>query len=467
MLDTIPNNVNLEDDPKLQRALLRWQPDFLNWWREMGPEGFQEDRIFLRTAVGLGSGDWAVYEHVKMPDYRWGIFLANPRKKDHIYFGDHMGEKLWEQVPGEHRKELRRLIVTQGDTEPASVEQQRLLGKTAPSLLDLRNLFQVNVEEARHLWAMVYLLHSHFGKDGRDEAEEMLERRSGHPDHPRILQAFNKPQEDWLAFFCFTMFTDRDGKYQLCSLSESAFDPLARTTQFMLMEEAFHMSVGETGVGRVVRRTAELMREGKDPRSMGAIPLEIVQRYINEWSTASYDLFGGEDSSNAATYFAGGLKGRYNEIDDKRFSDHLALNADYQATVLESGHLATKAIPLRRAMNAVLLDDYVEDCQRGLARWNKILEEVGVNERLALPSTRFNRHVGLYADGHFDPQGNPVDAETYRKRLPEWLPSKADTDYVKSCMIQVYEPGKLAGWLAPPTRGFGGKPLDFEYVLFH
>jgi benzoyl-CoA 2,3-dioxygenase component B len=467
MLDSIPNNVRLEDDPKLQRALLRWQPDFLNWWREMGPEGFQEDRVFLRTAVGLGSGDWAVYDYVKMPDYRWGVFLANPRKKDTIYFGDHIGEKLWEQVPGEHRKELRRLIVTQGDTEPASVEQQRLLGRIAPSLLDLRNLFQVNVEEARHLWAMVYLLHSYFGKDGRDEAEEMLARRSGHPDHPRILQAFNQPQRDWLALYCFTMFTDRDGKYQLCSLSESAFDPLARTTQFMLMEEAFHMSVGETGIGRVVRRTAELMREGTEPRTVGAIPLEIVQKYINEWSTASYDLFGGEDSSNAATYFAGGLKGRYNEIDDKRFSDHVALDAAYETQVFADGRWTGKQIPLRRAMNAVLLDDYVEDCRRGLARWNKILEEHGLSERLTLPSTRFNRHVGLYADGHYDPQGNVVDAAAYAKRSGDWLPTQADYDTVQQCMIPVYEPGKVAGWVAPPTRGFGGKALDFEYVLFH
>ncbi len=467
MLDSIPNNVNLEDDPRLQRALLHWQPDFLAWWREMGPEGFQEDRIFLRTAVGLGAGDWAVYDYVKMPDYRWGIFLGHPRKKDAIYFGDHIGEKLWDQVPGEHRKELRRLIVTQGDTEPASVEQQRLLGKSAPSLLDLRNLFQVNVEEARHLWAMVYLLHRHFGKDGRDEAEEMLTRRSGHPDHPRILQAFNKPQTDWLAFYCFTMFTDRDGKYQLCSLSESAFDPLARTTQFMLMEEAFHMSVGETGLGRVVRRSAELMRAGSDPRSVGAIPLEIVQKYIHEWATASYDLFGGEDSSNAATYFASGLKGRYNEIDDKRFSDHVALDATYDLALVEGGHTTHKEIPLRRAMNAVLLDDYVEDCLRGLARWNKILAEAGLKERLALPSTRFNRHVGAYAEASTDPQGNPVDPTLRAAKLKDWLPTEADTEYVRSCMIPVYEPGQVAGWVAPPTRGFGGKPLDFEYVLFH
>ncbi len=82
-------------------------------------------------------------------------------------------------------------IVTQGDTEPASVEQQRLLGHTCPSLYDLRNLFQVNVEEGRHLWAMVYLLHAYFGRDGREEAEELLAapfRRRRQAAHPRHLQ---------------------------------------------------------------------------------------------------------------------------------------------------------------------------------------------------------------------------------------------------------------------------------------
>ena len=192
-------------------------------------------------------GGWAHYDYVKMPDYRWGLFLTPPEEDRKIGFGDHEGEPVWQEVPGELRTQLRRLIVTQGDTEPASVEQQRLLGKTAPSVYDLCNLFQVNVEEGRHLWAMVYLLHSYFGRDGREEAENLLARRSGNEDKPRILGAFNEPCDDWLNFFMFTMFTDRDGKYQLLALAESGFDPLSRTTRFMLTEEAFHMSVGETG----------------------------------------------------------------------------------------------------------------------------------------------------------------------------------------------------------------------------
>ena len=166
-----------------------------------------------------------------MPDYRWGIFLAGCQPEPHHRLRrSHTASRHGSRCRANTARRLRRLIVTQGDTEPASVEQQRLLGHTCPSLYDLRNLFQINVEEGRHLWAMVYLLHAYFGRDGREEAEELLERHSGDADKPRILGTFNEPITDWLSFFMFTYFTDRDGKYQLKSLAESAFDPLARTT---------------------------------------------------------------------------------------------------------------------------------------------------------------------------------------------------------------------------------------------
>src|SRR5260370_30732557 len=197
---------------------------------------------------------------VRRREYRGGIFLADAGPDRRIGFGDAFGEPVWQQVPGEHRSALRRLIVTQGDTEPASVEQQRLLGHTCPSLYDLRNLFQVNVEEGRHLGAMVYLLHGYFGRDGREEAEELLARHSGDPDKPRILGTFNQPIADWLSFFMFTYFTDRDGRYQLKCLAESAFDPLARSCRFMLTEEAHHMFVGASGITRIVKRALEVMQ---------------------------------------------------------------------------------------------------------------------------------------------------------------------------------------------------------------
>jgi benzoyl-CoA 2,3-dioxygenase component B len=462
----IPNNVGLKDDPVIRRALESWQPAYLEWWRDMGPSDFREDDIYLRTAVGVGRGGWANFGHVKMPDYRWGIFLAEPEDRKTIKFGDHLGEPLWTQVPGELRSRARRLIVTQADTEPASVEQQRMLGHTAPSLYDMRNLFQVNVEEGRHLWAMVYLLHKYFGSDGRDEAEELLRRRSGDEDNPRILQAFNKPIRDWMAFFCFTAFTDRDGKYQLAALAESGFDPLARTTQFMLTEEAHHLSVGENGIARIVERTAQLMKEGKDPAKCAAMPLALIQRYVNEWSSASYDLFGGEDSSNAAESFACSLKGRYRE-GDGIYKDPKALNQSYRTASFEGGAQKEVEIPLRRAMNALLLEAYHADATRIVARWNRVLEQYELTERMKLPSLRFNRQIGIYGGQSFDPDGNPISKEAWDRMRGEWLPSEEDYRYVQSCMVKVWDAGKFANFIAPPAVGINNMPVDYPYVKFH
>ena len=287
----------------------------------MGPTLPTQD-VYLRTAVNVGRDGWAQFGHVAMPEYRWGIFLAERDPGRTVGFGEHKGEPVWAKVPGEYRAELQRLIVIQGDTEPASVEQQRNLGATAPSLYDLRNLFQVNVEEGRHLWAMVYLLHAYFGREGREEAEELLHRNSGSLDSPRILGAFNEETPDWLSFFMFTYFTDRDGKYQLGTLKESAFDPLSRTCEFMLKEEAHHMMVGTTGVDRVVQRTVEVMREHDtdDVAGLGAIPLPVIQKYLNFHYSVSLDLFGGETSTNVANYYTAGLKGRW--LEDRRKDDH-------------------------------------------------------------------------------------------------------------------------------------------------
>src|SRR6186713_1696835 len=345
--DKIPNNVDLHLNKRLQRALEHWQPAYIQWWKDMGPQGFQEyHRVYVRTAVSVDPSGWAHFEYVRLPEYRWGIFLADPVVNRTIGFGDFFGQPVWQEVPGEFRNQLRRLIVTQGDTEPASVEQQRWLGHRCPSIYDLRNLFQVNVEEGRHLWAMVYLLHKFFGRDGRDEAEELLQRRSGDPDKPRILGAFNQPCDHWLSFFAFTMFTDRDGKYQLAALSESGFDPLARTTQFMLTEEAHHLFVGETGMDRIIKRAAELEKldPNGDIRAQGGIDFDLIQRTINYWYTYSLDLFGGEISSNASTFFASGLKGRYKEA---QYPDHMALAGTYRLPVVEHGKVIESEVPLR------------------------------------------------------------------------------------------------------------------------
>jgi benzoyl-CoA 2,3-epoxidase subunit B len=455
LYERIPNNVNLANDKRLLRALEHWLPNYMQWWMDMGPEGFQADQVYLRTAVSVEPGGWAHFDYVKMPDYRWGIFLAPPEKERIVGFGDHFGQPAWQEVPGEYRNMLRRIIVTQGDTEPASVEQQRLLGHTGPSLYDTRNLFQVNVEEGRHLWAMVYLLHSYFGRDGREESEELLERRSGNADKPRILGAFNEPIEDWLSFFMFTTFTDRDGKYQLLALAESGFDPLSRTTRFMLTEEAHHMFVGESGVRRVVRRTCELMREtgDDDVRRQGAVDLETIQRYINLWYSVSLDLFGGEISSNAAGFFAAGLKGRDKE---ETFPDHVALEGGYP--------IAGDEVPLRNAMNEVLRDAYIEDCRKCLARWNRVIQEHGIPFELRLPDRKFHRRIGVYGNAPFDPAGRLLKQEEWDRRRDEFLHSERDRAFVKNLMVPVFEPGKIAHWIAKPSHGIKGLPFEFEYI---
>ena len=462
--DKIPNNVNLSSDKRLQRALEQWQPAFINWWKDMGPEGFQSKEVYLRTAVSVDVDGWAIFDHVKMPDYRWGIFLAAPDANRTIPFGDHCGEPAWQDVPGEHRNALRRLIVTQGDTEPASVEQQRLLALTAPSLYDMRNLFQVNVEEGRHLWAMVYLLHSHFGKDGREEADELLMRRSGNPDKPRILTTFNEPISDWLSFFMFTMFTDRDGKYQLLSLAESGFDPLARTCKFMLTEEAHHMFVGQTGVRRIVKRACELMKEHKtdDVRPFGGVPLKLIQKYVNFWYSSSLDLFGNEKSSNAASYFASGLKGRAHE---SQFADHKALEGSYSMDVLAGENVSKEDVPMRVAMNEILRDSYVKDNENGVSKWNLELSDQGITDfKFKLPSRRCHRKVGMWSEGRFDLEGNMLTEAEWDRRKNDWLPTDEDRVFVKSLMQQVVQTGMIAGWIAPPIKGINDRPFEYEYV---
>ncbi len=463
--EKIPNNVNLANDRTLQRALEHWQPKFLDWWQNMGPKDFQSADVYLRTAVSVDSDGWAQYGAVQMPAYRWGIFLADPVAERKIGFGDAMGQPVWQQIPGEYRSTLRRLIVTQGDTEPASVEQQRLLGHTCPSLYDLRNLFQVNVEEGRHLWAMVYLLHAYFGRDGREEAEELLARHSGDADKPRILSTFNEPISDWLSFFCFTYFTDRDGKYQLKSLAESGFDPLSRTCRFMLTEEAHHMFVGETGIGRVVKRTLEVMKElgTDDPariRAHGAVDLPLLQKYLNFWCSSSLDLFGSEISSNSAANFANGLKGR---PDESLYQDHVLRDAVFKMQTPEG----VQEVPMLNALNEVMRESYLKDCEIGLKRWNRAIERAGHSLRLALPSPHFRRSIGAWVNQPVTPEGKLVSREEHAKRLNEWLPSEADRAFVKSLMRQVAEPGKMARWVAPPERGINNQPVEYEYVKLH
>jgi benzoyl-CoA 2,3-epoxidase subunit B len=461
--EKIPNNVDLRGDRRLQRALESWQPNFLQWWESMGPALPTED-VYLRTAVNVGRAGWAHFDHVVMKEYRWGIFLAERNKDRRVAFGQHKGEPAWQKVPGEYRAELQRLIVIQGDTEPASVEQQRNLGATAPSLYDLRNLFQVNVEEGRHLWAMVYLLHAYFGREGREEAEQLLHRHSGSADSPRILGAFNEETPDWLSFYMFTYFTDRDGKFQLATLKESAFDPLSRTCEFMLKEESHHMFVGTTGIDRVVERTVQVLKEHDtdDVVPHGAIPLSVIQKYLNFHYSVSLDLFGGETSTNVANYYTAGLKGRW--MEERRGDDHRLTDESILVDALIDGEIGKTEVGALVGLNADLRREYIKDCQSGVNRWNKVLDEAGLGQRLQLPHVAFNRRVGAFAGIEVTPRGEKLSPDEWAQRKGEWLPTDVDKTYVRSLMQPVHERGKIAAWIAPPRQGINGKPFDYDYV---
>jgi benzoyl-CoA 2,3-dioxygenase component B len=466
----IPNNVNLASDRVLRRALEQWQPNFLSWWNEMGPIGAMAHNIYLRTATSAHPSGWAQFDYVKMPDYRWGIFLSPQVAERKIHFGEELGKPVWQDVPGEHRANLRRIIVTQGDTEPASVEQQRRLGLTAPSLFDLRNLFQINVEEGRHLWAMVYLLHRFFGRDGREEADSLLQRRSGQEDNPRILGAYNEATPDWLSFFMFTYFTDRDGKFQLLALAESSFDPLARTTRFMLTEEAHHMYVGESGVARVIERTCSVMRQQnvehpEQVRAHGVIDLQTLQRYLNFHYSVTLDLFGADQSSNAAIFYSSGLKGRFQE--ERRQDDHVLKDRSHKILDVVNGRLTEREIPMLNALNEVLRDDFISDSESGVGRWNKIIEKAGLDFRLVLPHKAFNRQIGTLSGICIAPDGRPISKEEWSTDARNWLPTIEDRAFVSSLMKAEREPGKYAGWIAAPSRAINKQPLDLEYVRFN
>jgi benzoyl-CoA 2,3-epoxidase subunit B len=468
--DAIPNNVDLGSDAQLQRALDQWHPKYLGWWADMGPDGFQQSPVYLRTAVGVDPSGWAKFGHVKMPDYRWGILLAPKVEGRTVPCGRHKGQPAWQEVPGEYRSLLRRLIVVQGDTEPASVEQQRFLGKTAPSLYDMRNLFQVNVEEGRHLWAMVYLLVKYFGKDGREETQALLERRSGQTDNPRILGAFNERTPDWLSFFMFTYFTDRDGKMQLAALAESGFDPLSRSCRFMLMEEAHHLFVGETGVQRTIEATCTAMKKAgiSDPydvaniRKLGVVDLPLLQRKANFHMSVTRDLFGSEISSNAADAFSAGLKGRFNET--RIADDHELVNDTYTVTRVIDNRFVDEPVPALRAINCRLLDDYIADCQGGIDRWNKVIANAGIDFKIVQPHKGFNRRIGEFSKHRISPTGEILTEEQWGAGHGNWLPNDSDMQFISSLMVPCHAPGKYASWIAPPRVGINNQPEAFEYV---
>lgn len=462
---TIPNNVGLEENPRL-RAMLEWfLGRYRGWWRDMGPSGFDAAEVWLRRPVAVDAKGWAEFGYIRLPEYRWGVFQTLREPERRASFGRVRGAPVFTEIPTEFRKTMLKLLVTQGDTEPGSVEQSRLLGRTAPSLYDLRNLLQINVEEGRHLWAMAHLIFEHFGAAGEAEAAGLLERRSGSTEKPRLLDAFNYAIDEWLSFFFWSTFADRDGKFQLHAMSESALDPLARTCRFMLIEEGHHMFVGDDGLTRVVRRTAELMREFDtgDVAPHGGINLATFQRYINYWAPRTIDLFGNEVSDWAERLFDAGLKGRAYET--RLFDEHVRLEDAVTIENVVGGQIVARSLPSRKVLNEVMRETYLEECRGPIERWNRVLRDAGIDFRFTLPSKRFNRNIGAYAGHFFAPDGHMIDTATWQAGAKDWLPSEAEKAHVRSLMAPVTEPGKIAGWIAPPARGIKGMPpLDYAYV---
>jgi benzoyl-CoA 2,3-dioxygenase component B len=252
-------------------------------------------------------------------------------------------------------------------------------------------------------------------------------------------------------------------------LAESSFDPLARTTKFMLTEEAHHMFVGESGVSRVIQRTCQVMNELQTDdaaklRAAGVIDLPTVQRYLNFHYSVTIDLFGADQSSNAATFYGSGLKGRYEE--GKRNDDHLLRDQTYKVLEVRDGALVDKEVPMLNALNEVLRDDFIKDSVAGVGRWNKVIEKAGIPVRLEVPHKAFHRNIGALAGIKMSPDGRVLSDTEWQARKNEWLPSNEDRAFVASLMGRVVDPGRFAHWIAPPVMGINRQPVDFEYVRF-
>lgn len=433
-----------------------WSAAFDAWWAENQPEGVVSSEIYLRTARSGEPHHWSSFSHVRLSDYRFGVFFAPADPERTILFGDYAGTRVWQEPPLDLRSGLFQVVVSQADTEPAAVEQQRCLARLAPSSVDLRNMLQVNVEEARHMWSMVYLLLRYFGSDGSVEVERLMQRRSGQAEHPRMLDIFNERLDEWLSFFLFTAFADRDGIHQLRGLASGGFDPLARAARFMLREETHHVSVGVTGIERLIQRSCELMKRdpNEDAAAQGGIPLDMLQRFLNYWYPLALDMLGGEISANAARFFASSIKGPSSWREG-------AFPGSVTIEVPDGEQLISRLTPRAEAMNEIVRNAYVRECESVVARWNRVIQQsCGDNYRLRLPHRRFNRRRGLYAQGDFDTEGRPCS----KQRLAASLPTARDREHVCSVMAPVREPGRVAHWLAPPQQRIDRKPMTFAFV---
>lgn len=230
------------------------------------------------------------------------------------------------------------------------------------------------------------------------------------------------------------------------------------------------MFVGESGVSRIIQRTCEVMKQLKtdDPatvRAAGVIDLPTIQRYLNFHYSVTIDLFGADQSSNAAIFYSSGLKGRYEE--SKRNDDHQLKNDTYRVLTVDGGRLREVEVPMLNALNEVLRDDFIRDSNAGVGRWNKVIEKSGLPFRLTVPHKAFNRQIGTLAGIRVSPEGDVLSEEQWQANSHKWLPTAQDRAFVASLMGRVAEPGKFANWIAPPVMGVNRQPVNFEYVRFN
>jgi benzoyl-CoA 2,3-dioxygenase component B len=228
--------------------------------------------------------------------------------------------------------------------------------------------------------------------------------------------------------------------------------------------------VGRTGVERVVQRACEVMKEHgiTDPtdkeavRKHGAIDLATIQKKINFHYSVTLDLFGAEISTNAANSFNAGLKGRFRElnIDD----DHQLENDTYPVAQVVDGKIQVVDSPALNSINARLCDDYIDDCEKVMKRWNRVLQTHELDYSLKLPNRSFHRAVGEFSEVCSTAGGELVAESEWNERRDEWLPSDADLEYILSLMKLETEPGKYASWISAPRAGINGQSGDFEYV---
>ncbi len=356
--------------------------------------------LFEHWLVDIG------YDRGMIKDFTLDIKFAD-LPTDEIQFGGYSGRPKWEtvlQIPDQRiRDALLHLIVYQSDTEFASVEQQRNLVGTAPSDYDLYSLLRVNAEEMRHGWQMCYLMVQYFGESGRVEAQKQLERRAF--NRTRLLGSFNEPVNNWLDFFTYTNFVDRDGKFQLKMLSTSSFAPLARSVRAMLKEEQFHMGTGNNGLRRILKA--------------GRVPVPVIQRYLNKWIPTAYDLFGVDHSTSAEWAYVWGIKGRYDEEECEDEPDKTALND--------------------RARR-----QYRDEAAELIAGLNKVVP--AGQPQLYAPDLRFHRAIGDHAGLHVSVHGEPLSAAEYERHLAEVLPSAADETLIADL-------AKEKDWIEPKKPG--------------